>query len=383
MGDGHVGRSALVGEEDNALAVYLCATSRYMDDPMNLVVQGDSATGKTFITTRALALIPEEEKIVRQRFSGQAIIHSGLSFVHKVVYIFELPGAEAAGYNIRTLESEKKIAIEVTVKSEDGTGFTTEVVEKEGPTAFIITTVQATLEAQNASRVWFISPDDSVAQSRRITQAQTLSWGVPEDELQLFWDAQRLLSTVRVGRPQALLQAIHDGMWRHITTAPPRIRRDHNHLIELVRTSAFLHQYGRGLDEAGLVIPDIRDYYVVYRIAARSFQQSLQVETRHQLVELMQALQNMFTDRGESIPIEELAANLGWSRGKAYDWLGAAMESGLARRETRGAYMPTMTVANIGAVLPHPDEVIEIAPTLAHGQELVDPITGEELVFEP
>lgn len=62
------------------------------------------------------------------------------------------------------------------------------------------------------------------------------------------------------------------------------------------------------------------------------------LEAQRQLVEFIEAMQEASGNSARPVGAQELASNLGWSRGKAYDWLGVATRLELVRREARGVY---------------------------------------------
>jgi len=94
------------------------------------------------------------------------------------------------------------------------------------------------------------------------------------------------------------------------------------------------------------------------------------------------AVRNVFMVEQEPVRVEQIAAHIGMQEPTVYKWLRKAMDAGLVRREDRGKYAPSSGPQSyIGAlqVLPTPNEVVELDPSLGEGLELVDPVTGEEL----
>ncbi len=56
-----VRRAGLVGEERNALVVYVAATSRLLPEPIALFVKGPSSIGKNFLADAVLRFFPAGE----------------------------------------------------------------------------------------------------------------------------------------------------------------------------------------------------------------------------------------------------------------------------------------------------------------------------------
>ena len=56
-----INKAGLVGEERNALALYIVATSRYLSRTINAIVKGQSSSGKNWLASRVLQLIPKAD----------------------------------------------------------------------------------------------------------------------------------------------------------------------------------------------------------------------------------------------------------------------------------------------------------------------------------
>jgi len=374
-------RAGLVGEGANALLTLLAATSRLLEDAINILFLGEAASGKSFIMLITLRLIPPEEKIVVQRFSAQAIIYTPKTFKHKIVAILERSGAEEAGYNIRTIQSEKRVVVTVTAKDENGR-FTAVDYVKEGPTAFISSTVNPLTDAQEETRLWKLYPDESEEQTERIMEAQEKEWHVPDEEYELFHDAQRLLSNIEIARPQLLLRTIGGLIRKKMAVKPIRLRRDWPRLIAAIQASAILHQYQRGAVESK-IMPDLRDYYIAWRASGAAFQHSISSKSDPKVQRVVSIVQEVFLETGEGVAWDQVGAVAGWGRTTTFDWLAAAQKAGGIRREAFGKYVPTSPAESILGdlifVLPTPEEVAAVEPSLGEGIELIDPITGERL----
>jgi len=371
----------LVGEEANALLLYIAATSRLTEDPVNIISLGSAASGKSIVMLTALKFIPEEEKIVRQRFSAQALVYTDLSFKNKVICILERAGGESSSYNIRTLQSEKHIIVEVTTKQEATGKMTTTQYPKEGPAAFITSTTDPEIDQQDESRVWILHPDETRRQTHHIMQSQEEEHEISEEDLQVFLDAQRLLSVLPVAHPTRLIRAIGTLIRRKLPDTPIRMRRDHNRLIHAIKASTILHQYQRATNEEGKLVPDLRDYYVAWRIASMAFQQSIHGRMDPKVQEVAETVRTLFLESQEPVRTEQIAASMGLQTAATYKWITRALSAGLVSRGDRGRYAPVGAQSYLGdlQVLPTPNEVLELDPELGVGIELVDPVTGEEL----
>ncbi|MBL4706392.1 MAG: hypothetical protein JKY54_17825 [Flavobacteriales bacterium] len=106
-----VQQSGIVGEEQNALLMYLIFTSRKREQPLHVVSLGASGMGKTHLQEKVGALIPEEDRIEITSLTENAFYYFGQQELkHKLILIEDLDGAESALYPIRELQSKKYIS---------------------------------------------------------------------------------------------------------------------------------------------------------------------------------------------------------------------------------------------------------------------------------
>jgi hypothetical protein len=103
-----VAARGVVGEGANALIVVLAVISQITDDPISVVVKGDSSGGKSFLVVRVLKLFPDDWHIDFTSMSEKALIYDPREYKHKTVVVFEVhgQGGEFSSYIIRTLISE-------------------------------------------------------------------------------------------------------------------------------------------------------------------------------------------------------------------------------------------------------------------------------------
>ena len=90
----------VVGENTNKLVGYLAAVSRLLPDPLAVLIQSSSASGKSSLLDAVLTLVPEEHRVEFSAMTGQALYYmeSG-ALRHKVLAISEEAGAQRASYH--------------------------------------------------------------------------------------------------------------------------------------------------------------------------------------------------------------------------------------------------------------------------------------------
>ncbi len=233
------------GEEMNKLLCYLAAVSRKMDEPLSVMIQSRSAAGKSCLQDAVLALMPEEDYIKYTRLTDQALFYKDGSLAHKILAVEELDGMNGALYSIRTIQSSKKITIAYTGKDPVTGKMKTEENTVEGPLMVFITTTEAEIDGETASRFLFISIDESREMTEKILTRQrelhTLEGFLGKlkaaDIIRKHQNANRLLKPLKVVNPYARLLTF--------TSKSLRARRDHTKYLNLITAIAYLFQYQR------------------------------------------------------------------------------------------------------------------------------------------
>lgn len=83
MGTGNIFQTILedyetlgvIGEEHNKLMCYLAATSRLMDNPLNILVLSSSGAGKSTLQDKTLKLMPPESVIRASAITDKALFY--------------------------------------------------------------------------------------------------------------------------------------------------------------------------------------------------------------------------------------------------------------------------------------------------------------------
>lgn len=261
-----------VGEETNKLLVYLIGVSRKLEKPLSGIIRSQSGAGKSSLTELVEQLTPPEDVQLYSRLSPTALgwMPSG-HLKHKLVILEERTGGEAADYQIRTLQSRRRLTQLVTLKDPATGEMHANFRETEGPMAFLETTCDAVLNQENATRCFEIHLDESEEQTRRIQEAQRRARLPQKNDRRALAEtiagrhhrAQRLLVPLLVYIPY-VCKLRFPSRWL-------RTRRDHERFLCLIEASAFLHQHQReqGVTEegTGYVLADLADYRLAYRLA--------------------------------------------------------------------------------------------------------------------
>ena len=238
-----IGRSGVIGEENNRLLEYLIFTSRKRDNPLHVISLGSSGNGKTHLQEKVAELIPEEDKIEITTLSENAFYYFGQRQLrHKLMLIEDLDGADGVLYPIREIISKKRITKTVAVKNKQGETRTISLVV-EGPVCVAGCTTRESIYEDNANRSFLIQIDESSEQDERIMDYQRkLAAGkvaIAEERKikEQFQNMQRILKRVNIRNPFAEQLKIPNEVFKP--------RRTNAHYLSFIEAVTFYHQYQR------------------------------------------------------------------------------------------------------------------------------------------
>jgi DNA primase catalytic core len=240
-----IGRTGMIGEENNRLLMYLVFTSRLREQPLHIISLGASGTGKTYLQEKVSELIPEQDKLEITILSENAFYYfDRKELKHKLVLIEDMDGAENVLYPLRELQSKKKISKTIPIKDSKG-NMKTITLKVEGPISLAGTTTKERLYEDNANRSLLVYLDNSQQHKELIMEYQRkLSAGKvndkEENELKEFFkDMQSVLKPVKVRNPYAELLKLPEYVFKPLRT--------NSHYLAVIETITFYHQYQREL----------------------------------------------------------------------------------------------------------------------------------------
>lgn len=240
-----IGRTGMIGEENNRLLMYLVFTSRLREQPLHIISLGASGTGKTYLQEKVSELIPEQDKLEITILSENAFYYfDRKELKHKLVLIEDMDGAENVLYPLRELQSKKKISKTIPIKDSKG-NMKTITLKVEGPISLAGTTTKERLYEDNANRSLLVYLDNSQQHKELIMEYQRkLSAGKvndkEENELKEFFkDMQTVLKPIKVRNPYAELLKLPEYVFKPLRT--------NSHYLAVIETITFYHQYQREL----------------------------------------------------------------------------------------------------------------------------------------
>lgn len=238
-----IGKSGVIGEENNRQTMFLIFTSRKTNSPLHCISLGSSGVGKTHLQSKVSELIPEEDKIEITVLSANAFYYfNRTELQNKLILIEDLDGAESVLYPLRELQTKKRITKTVVHKDAKGTTRTIHLTV-EGPVSVAGCTTQENIYEDNSNRSFLLYIDESPEQDKRIMDYQRrasagkLNKQEQIETVQLLQNVQRCLKTVTVINPFAEYLELPQSVFKP--------RRTNSHYLQFIEAITFYKQYQR------------------------------------------------------------------------------------------------------------------------------------------
>lgn len=243
-------QAGIVGENINAMILYIAMSSRKSEDPVSVICLSSSGMGKSYLQERVAECMPEEDRIENTQFSENSFYYFKRDEIKGKIFIIEdLEGAQGVLYPIRELQSKKRISKTVTLKDNKGNLRTVTLVV-EGPVCVVAASTKEKIYEDNANRSLLIQLDSSHQQDKRImdyqkqVRAAMIDRQAEEQTREQLRNIQRLLRPVKVVNPYAPLIELPEEVFKP--------RRTIGLLLSFIEAVTLYHQYQ--LKEVGGVV---------------------------------------------------------------------------------------------------------------------------------
>ena len=238
-----IGKSGVVGEEENRLIMYLIFLNRKREKPLHIISFGSSGAGKSHLQEKVAELIPEEDKIESTSLTSNALYYYGTyDLRNKLLLIEDMDGASEILYALRELMSKSRITKIFPRKDDKGVTRTTEITVN-GPVTIAGCTTQEKVYEDNANRSFLIYINETVEQDERIMEYQrkksagTINTDEERNIKELLKNSQRLLQPIAVRNPFAEQLKIPNEVFKP--------RRSNSHYLQFIEAVTYYHQYQR------------------------------------------------------------------------------------------------------------------------------------------
>jgi hypothetical protein len=375
-----VKKAGLVGEELNALVLLIVIVSRILHRPLTAFVKGHSSTGKNWLATRVLRLLPESAVAEISSASDKAWNYSQSDFRHRLVYLQERNESAGTIDPLRLLISEGKLVRLVTAWEKGKR--VTKRYEARGPVAAISTTTKNRLEIDDETRHFSIWVDESSKHTREIVKAYTSQGGLSRKELRTWYMVHRLLEK-RIGT-----KLVHPDWFQEIAdrlyVGDVSVRRYWPAFVEACNTVGLIRSFlpHRQYSEHAQLEVKFEDFAITALIFDSVFVESLHLhqgagEATRRLVE------DLSVEKGGPVQAEDLARKLDISKHQAYSKLryaakvGAIQRANKSEKSNRKLFLPSPRPRFV----PDPEQLFKELKDLKHPVRFTHPITGEWIVY--
>jgi len=370
----------LVGEARQAKLLYLAATARLLERPINAVVKGPSSSGKSYLLERVMALLPPEDVVAFTAFSGRFLMYDTTDMRHKILVLYEqaaLGDDPDLAYVVRSLLSEGCLRYGTVEKraGAEGEAFAGRLIEKPGPTALFTSTTRAGVEPELETRTLEVQTTDTAAHSRAVIvgTAARYSGAAPVAPDPAPWHA--LQRWLRDGGERRVAVPYAGALAEFVPINAIRVRRDFAKLLTLITAAAVLHQRRRARDARGRIVATTDDYETVRDLTADAYAAAQDAGVRPVHRATLEALRAACSERGwpareaAGVGHNELAKRLAVDKGTLTSRMRVLLREGYAvnlnagpgGRPARGrpaCYVPGDDLPEQASQLP-PREAIE------------------------
>ena len=258
-----------MGEDLNKQLLYLCASSRKLDDPISVLILSQSASGKSFLVDTVKRLMPPEDVVAVTSLSDQALNYID-DLSHKFLVLGEAVHGDVVEHQIREMLSGKELSRLVTIKDPETGKMQSRIVRTPVIVSSVMSGTSHAVNPENASRCFLVNTDESRAQTQRIHEnqrhkysLQRLKSGGAEVDLivRTHRAAQRLLTKRNIVNDFAPLL--------DFPTSLMRTRRDHDRFLDLIACVCFVRQFQKREEQDGelsFIRCDSEDYRIAYHI---------------------------------------------------------------------------------------------------------------------
>jgi hypothetical protein len=251
------------GERKSKKAIFLSLCYIWVEGsevPINTFVSSESTAGKSFVCRQIVNLFPLNLVEYRTKITPEAFTYwhnkdDEWDWNGKICYLEDVSQALLDSSTFRVMCSEgSKATVVIKQRAVD--------IDIPGKPAMLITSATTNPKAEVLNRFQIISLDETSKQTKDITfrQAINAEGGESEDYDPIIQKALGYLSRKRVIVPYA--RRIHYHLTKSYHYKNIRLRRDFSRLLDLIKSSAALHQYQRDENEKGEIEASERDYEI-------------------------------------------------------------------------------------------------------------------------
>jgi hypothetical protein len=306
----------------------LALVSRLLDKPVSVALKGPSAAGKSFTVERVLQLFPASAAYALTAMSERALAYDEEPLAHRMLVLYEAAGlrSDFASYLVRSLLSEGRVRYVTVEKTKHG--LRPRLIEREGPTALVVTTTALRLHPENETRLLSVPVTDTREQTTAVLDALAADGRGPVDLT--VWHA--LHEWLELGERRVVIPYT-PALVAKIPPVAVRLRRDIPQVLALIQAHALLHRASRSRDAKGRIEATLEDYAVVRRLVEPLVSAGVGATVPATIRETVAAVEVL---GAEGVSVRQVAVHLRLDRTAAWRRVQRALDEGyLCNREER------------------------------------------------
>jgi DNA primase len=264
-----IGKSGIVGEENNRLFLFVIATSHKMPDTLHALIQGSSGSGKTHLLSKIAELMPTERVVKFTRVTENSFYnYDEYFFKGKLICLEDIDGLkEEALFAWRELISNNQLSSSTSQKDENGNIRSAQRIVR-GPMASICATTHGQIYEDNMSRLFIIAVDESSTQTARIMDYQKQKAAGLIDSNEEKETTAFIQNLVRMLKPCKVINPYANQL--HLPPQAHKIRRLNELYLAFVKQVTIINQYRRKRDSQGRIITEKEDLQTAVNIMFES-----------------------------------------------------------------------------------------------------------------
>ncbi|MGB3947573.1 MAG: hypothetical protein WBM13_06295 [Bacteroidia bacterium] len=260
--------SGLVGEERNALLLFIAASTYKMQQPLHVVVQGEAGSGKNYLVNHIAQCFPPEDVFSLTRATSNSFYHYRNELLDKLLVMRDYDSLDAQARKALTqLQDTKAIELSTTGKDKYG-NITSSIKNIRSHFASMLVSESTNIVGEALT----ICIDESEEQTKKVISYQNkkLAGAIDSSEeqkaKQLLQNCTRSIKTCEVINPYADKVSLPFDI--------KMLRKLNMQYQAFVRQITLLHQYQRKRDAKGRLIVEPEDLRLAAELLFGSIQLS-------------------------------------------------------------------------------------------------------------
>ena len=254
-----IGKSGVVGEQDNRVFLFGIASSYKMQDTLHALIQGSSGSGKTHLLATIMDFMPPEDTISLTRVTESSFYNYGkYELQNKLIGLEDYDGLEEkAELAFRELQSKGMISSSTSGKNEQTGEISGFIKEVYGPIASLSATTKGEVYEDNMSRCFLVAVDESHEQTQRIIHYQNQRAAGLIDKQKEKGTRAFLQNCMRLLKPYEVINPFANKI--DLPKEAHKIRRLNDLFQCYVKQVTILNQYQRSKASTGELLTEKED----------------------------------------------------------------------------------------------------------------------------